>query len=219
MKTLRTRPSQGWSFDYSIGYGSYQLDGIKTIQSSMQGKFGLEITDRFPSHITHSAAVGYNIGRHSFGSNFSYLTTGGRLHRADYSGSYTVDMIMNGYRVGAFYRHSIKTGFSPVSIYLQISPGVLFSSLEINEQVTVYTESDQENTKLKGHGFYTEPTIGVKYNLSNYLQFSLGGGYEIDFLSKMKYSGQETNVEALWTGFRFYGGLIFVLPTTKKITQ
>ena len=211
--------SQGWSFEYSIGYGSYQLDDIKSIQSSIPGNYELKETDCFPNHITHSIALGYDTGRHYFGSNFSYLTTGGRLHRADYSGSYTVDMIMNGYRLGAFYRHYINTGFSPLSIYLQISPGVLFSSLEIKEHVKVYSESAKENTELKGFGIYVEPTIGVKYRFSNCLQFSLGGGYEVDFPSKMKYSGQEADTEAFWDGFRLYGGIIFVLPTHKKNTQ
>ncbi len=62
----------------------------------------LKVTDRFPNYITHSGALGFVTGHHHFGSIFSYLTTGSRLHRADYPGSYTLDMIMNGYRLGAF---------------------------------------------------------------------------------------------------------------------
>lgn len=205
--------SQGWSIEYSTGYGSYQLDDIKSLQQSMLTNYELKVTDGFPNNITHTVSLGYDTGQHHFGSNFSYLTTGGRVHRADYSGSYRIDMIMNGYRLGAFYRNYIHTGFSPLSIYLQISPGVLFSNLEINEQVNVYSESAQEITELKGVGISIEPTIGAKYRFANWLQFSLGGGYEIDFLGKMKLSGQETQIEANWNGLRLYGGLIFVLPT------
>lgn len=204
--------SQGWSFEYSIGYGSYQLSDIKSIQHSMTGNYGLKATDFFPNHITHSFALGYIKERNYLGSNFSYITTGGRLHRADYSGSYTVDIIMNGYRIGIFYRHFINTRFSSLSLYLQVSPGILFSRFKLNEQVDIYSKSAQENTEMKGFGLYLEPTIGVKYNFSNYLQFSLGGGYEVDFHNKMKYSGKETDIKALWNGFRLYGGLLFVLP-------
>lgn len=200
--------TQGWSIDYSIGYGTYQLDDIKNLQHSMLNNNGLKETDCFPNYITHSVSLGYDIGHHHFGSNFSYLTTGGRLHRADYSGSYTVDMIVDGYRLGAFYRNYITTGFSPLSIYLQISPGVLFSSLKTKEQVNVYSESAQETTELKGIGIYFEPTIGAKYRFTKWLQFSLGGGYEINFLGTMKLSGQETQIESKWNGFRLYGGLI-----------
>lgn len=211
--------TQGWSIDYSFGYGTYQLDDIKSLQHSMLNNYGLKETDFFPNYITHSVSLGYYTGHHHFGSNFSYLTTGGRLHRADYSGAYTVDMILDGYRLGAFYRYYINTGFSPLSIYLQTSPGVLFSTLKIEEQVNVYSESAQETTELKGVGIYFEPTIGAKYCFTNWMQFSFGGGYEVDFPGKMKLSGQETEIEANWNGFRLYGGIIFIIPAIKSCDE
>jgi len=200
--------TQVWLIEYTTGYGTYQLDDIKELQHSNLNNYGLKETESFPNYITHSASLGYGTGLHHFGSTFSYLTTGGRLHRADYSGSYTIDMIINGYRLGTFYRFYINKGFSPLSFYLQISPGVLFSNLEIKEQVIINSESVQENTKLKGFGLYVEPSIGAKYRVANWLQFLLRGGYEFDFPGKMKLSGQETQIESNWNGFRLYGGLI-----------
>lgn len=207
--------TQGWAIDYSVGYGTYQLDDVKSLLHSIPNNYGLKETDCFPNYITHSVMLGYDTGRSYFGANYSYLTTGGRLNRADYLGSYTVDMIMNGNRLGAFYRYSLTTGFSPVHIYLQLSSGVLFSSLKMNEQVIIYSESDHEAIQLTGVGIYAEPTIGATYRFKNYLYFSLGGGYEADFLGTLKLSGQETQIKAHWNGFRFYGGLTFILPTKK----
>jgi len=207
--------TQGWSIDYSIGYGTYQLDDIKSLQHSMLNNYGLKETDCFPNYITHSVSLGFITGRSYFGSNFSYLTTGGRLNRADYSGSYTVDMIMNGYRLGPFYRYYINTEFSPLYIYLQLGSGVMFSSLKMEEKVNVYSESAQETNKLKGVGIYLEPTIGATYRFTDWLHFSFGGGYEADLLGTLKLSGQETQIKAHWNGFRLYGGLTFILPTKK----
>lgn len=204
--------TQGWSLEYAIGFGTYQLDDIKSLQQSMLNNYGLKETDCFPNYITHSVSVGFITGNHHFGGNFSYRTTGGRLNRADYSGSYTVDMIVNGYRLGGFYRYYFNTGFSPLSIYLQISPGVFFSSLEILEQINIYSESAQETKELNGVGIYFEPTIGVKYRFKHWVHFSLGGGYEGNYLGTMKVSGRETQIESNWNGVRLYGGLIFVLP-------
>lgn len=204
------------SLEYSIGYGTYQLDAIKSLQHTMLNRFGLKETDCFRNYITHSVALGFVKGHHHFGSNFSYLTTGGRLHRADYSGSYTVDMIMNGYRLGAFYRYNSELGLSPFYIYLQIGPGILFSNLKMKEQVNVYSESAQETNKLNGVGIYLEPTIGVTYCFTDWLHFSLRGGYEADFLGTLRLSGQKTQIKANWNGFRLYGGLIFILPTKEK---
>jgi hypothetical protein len=204
--------TQGWSLEYSIGYGTYQLDDIKSLQHSMLNIYGLENTDSFPNYFTHSVALGFVRGRQQFGSNFSYLTTGGRLHRADYSGSYTVDMIMNGFRLGAFYRSYHNTGLSPISIYLQLGSGIMYSNLKMEEQVNVYSESEQETSKLRGVGIYLEPTIGASYRFANWLHFSFGGGYQADFLGTMRLSGRKTQIKAHWNGLRLYGGFIFILP-------
>jgi hypothetical protein len=208
--------TQGWSLEYSIGYGKYKLDDIRSQQHLMLNSYGLKETECFPNYIIHSVAVGFVSGHHHSGSSFSYITTGGRLHRADYSGSYTVDMIMNGYRLGAFYRYYNDTGFSPLYIYLQLGSGVLFSNLEIEEKVNIYSESAEETYNLKGAGIYLEPSIGAKYRFTNWLNISLGGGYEADFLGTLKLSGQKTQIKAHWNGFRLYGGIVFVLPTEKR---
>ena len=206
--------AQSWSLDYSLGYGTYQLDEVKAMQDMVleSNRYGLKETDYFSGHITHTLALGYATEYHHFGSNISYLTTGGRLHRSDYSGSYTIDMIMNGYRLGVFYRNYLNTGFSPLHIYLQISPGVLFSNLRMEEKAYIYHESAKESNTLKSIGIYIEPTIGVTYRLTDWLRFSLGGGYEMDFSGTLKSSGQKTQIKAHWNGLRLYGGLIFILP-------
>ena len=207
--------TQEWSLEYSLGYGSYQLDDVKAMQDmtlSFAREYGLKETDRFPSYVTQTVALGYIAGYHHVGANFSYLTTGGRLHTADYSGSYTIDMIINGYRLGLFYRYYINTGFSPLNIYLQISPGVLFSNLSADESIIIGSESAMENNILKSTGAYIEPTIGVTYRITNWMRFSVGGGYQADLWGTLKYEGQETQNKAHWNGLRLYGSIMLTLP-------
>lgn len=213
--------SQGWSFEYSAGYGTYKLDDIKNLQhsmldNSMLNYYGLKETDCFPGYIIHSVALGYVTGSHHFGAGFSYFTTGGRLHRADYSGSYTVDMIMNGNRLGAFYRYNINSSAPHLNFYLQLGSGVMFSNLKMKEQVIIYSESKVDTEHLNGLGIYLEPSIGAKYRFANWLNFSLGGGYEADFLGTMKLLEQETQLKAHWNGLRLYGGIIFIIPAKKN---
>ena len=207
--------TQGWSFEYSLGYGTYKLDDVKAMQDMMLkfNGFGLKETDRFPGYITHSIALGYSTGYHHFGSNISYLTTGGRLHRADYSGSYLVNTIINGYRLGTFYRYYINTESASFRIHFQISSGVLFSNLKMKEKVHIFYHSAEESNTLKSTGMYMEPTIGVTYHFLDWLYFSLGGGYEVDFSGTLKFSGQETQMKAHWNGLRLYGSLLLILPT------
>jgi hypothetical protein len=212
--------SQGWSFEYSAGYGTYKLDDIKNLQhsmldNSMLDNYGLEETDCFPGYINHSIGLGYVTGSHHFGAGYSYFTTGGRLHRADYSGSYTVDMIMNGNRFGAFYRYNTNST-AHLNFYLQLGSGVMFSNLKIEEQVIIYSESNDDTENLNGVGLYLEPVIGAKYRFADWLNLSLGGGYEADIFGTLKISGQETELKAHWNGLRLYAGIIFILPAQKK---
>ncbi len=213
--------SQGWSFEYSAGYGTYELEDIKNLQQSMLdnsilSNYGLEETDCFPGNINHSVAIGYISGSHHFGAGYSYFTTGGRLHRADYSGSYTVDMIMNGNRFGAFYRYNTNSTVPHLNFYFQLGSGVMFSNLRIEEQVIIYSDSNDDTENLNGVGLYLEPVIGAKYRLADWLNFSLGGGYQADIFGTLKLSGQETELNAHWNGLRLYAGIIFIIPAQKK---
>jgi hypothetical protein len=176
----------------------------------------LKETDCFPAYVIHSVALGYVTGSHHFGAGLSYLTTGGRLHRADYSVSYTVDMIMNGNRLGAFYRYNTNSTAPHLNFYLQLGSGIMFSNLKMKEQVIIYSESKVDTEHLKGLGVYLEPAIGAKYRFSKWLNISIGGGYEADFLGTLKFSEQETELNAHWNGLRLYAGIILILPAQKK---
>ena len=51
--------AQGYTAEYAIGYGNYQLNDIKSIQKSMVGNYGLKITDCFPGYYTHTVTIDY----------------------------------------------------------------------------------------------------------------------------------------------------------------
>jgi hypothetical protein len=204
--------AQEWLVDYSVGYGTYHLADIKNLQTSMDGHLGLKITDRFPGYITHTVSIGTPSEKSYTGGQFTYLTTGGRLHNADYSGSYKVDMILNGFRAGVFYKYMHQTAYLPLSFYMQLSSGVTFTSLNINESLSIYSESENKNSNLTAMGFYIEPTVGLMYRITNWLQLTAGGGYEANLWGNLMYSGQQTTLRADWSGLRLYGGVVYTLP-------
>jgi len=92
----------------------------------------------------------------------------------------------------------------------------MFSNLKMKEQVIIYSESKVDTEHLNGLGIYMEPVIGAKYCFTNWLSFSLGVGYEADFLGTLKLSEQETQLKARWNGLRLYGGIVFVIPAKRK---
>ena len=208
--------SQGWSLEYSFGYGSYQLDDVKTIQNSLQqymSQYGAKTTENFPAWFTHSGAIGYIANRSHFGINFSYLTTGARTGVTDYSGSYYTNTIMNGYRLGTFYRYYINTKLSAINLFLQASPGVIFSGIKMTESLTIATERDSHSEKMKSTSAYIEPALGVRYDATNWLNVSIRGGYEFDFWGKLKNAtGEKSFLKAHWDGLRVYVGVGITIP-------
>jgi len=202
--------AQGISLEYYSGYGTYQLSDIKEMQNEIlkNNKYGLKITDTFSGHITHSFSLGYKSGNKHFGCNFLYLTTGSRLNRADYSGSYTIDILMNALRLGLFYRELNKTKIEPLFLCLQISSGAVLSKLDIKERLNIFSKTSHKNSTRKCTGVFLEPNAGLIYQINDWLNISMSVGYEIDFLAKFDYRGPKVH----WNGVRFYGGLI-IFPT------
>lgn len=207
--------SQDWSVEYSFGYGTYRLDDVKTIQNSLQqymSQYGAKTTENFPAWFTHSGAIGYITNRSHFGINFSYLTTGARTGVTDYSGSYYANIIMNGYRLGAFYRYYINTGFSALKLYFQVSPGMIFSGMKMIETIRIATESDSQTEKMKSKTAYFEPSIGMKYNVTNWINVSISGGYEADLGGKLQSGSSESVLKVHWNGLRVYASVGLTIP-------
>jgi len=211
--------SQEWSFEYSFGYGAYQLDDVKKIQNSVQqhmSQYGAKNTESFPAWFTHSGAIGYIVKRSHFGMSFTYLTTGGRTGVTDYSGSYYANIIMNGYRLGAFYRYYISTGISALNLYLQLSPGVMFSDMKMTESIRIATESDSYSEKMKSTAAYIEPKIGVLYHVTKWMNVSVSGGYEANFWGKLKIdAGEKSLLKVHWNGMRVYAGVGLTIPSNR----
>lgn len=219
--------AQKWTFQYEFGYGSFQLKDIKAIQDRVvnsMSMYGARTTEYFPNHYIQSASIGYILGQHHFGVSAFYLTTGGRVHVGDYSGEYKADMLLNGYRLGIFYRYYIPNKIQWFNIYGQVAPGILFSRLTMDEDLVIGSQKLEDDLKFKSTGAYIEPSIGVRFKPLHWLNLSVGGGYEIDAWGKMKlsksnsqitYSGED-NIR--WNGFRLYAGLFITIPnlsTTK----
>jgi len=212
------------AFQYDFGYGSYKLEDVRAIhdriRSVVMWQIGARTMENFPNHYIHSGAFGYIAGQHNFGISGAYLTTGGRVHVADYSGEYKTDMVLTGTRFGGFYRYYTLKESKWLNMYLQIAPGVLQSRLKIDEKFML---GDRKITEEKlyffSRGMYIEPSAGVCFKLLKWSHLSFGCGYEINAWGKMeqynisnnslKYQGDD---KIRWDGFRLYASLILTVP-------
>jgi len=218
--------AQYLAFQYEFGYGSFQLEDIKAIQDRVW-IYGAKSTEYFPNHYTQSGAIGYIAGQHHFGVNGSFLTTGGRVHVADYSGEYKTDMVLTGIRIGIFYRYYFPNNTQWWNMYIQAAPGFLHSRLKIDEKLVLYNRKIVDKKLFfNSKGAYFEPSIGARFKPLRWLHLSLGCGYEIDAWGKMKHlNAYNTTIKyhgddkIRWNGFRLYAGLIFAVPGQSVATQ
>lgn len=219
--------AQEVAIQYQFGYGKYSMKDIRDLQNRLMyaaSSIGAKITERFPAHYTQSVSIGgiSASGRNHYALNATFLTTGGRVHVADYSGEYRGDMLLKGYRWGFFYRRYIASRIPWANMYIQIEPGILSSRLKMEEELTIGTQqlSDDKPINFKSTALYLEPSTGFRFKPTKWMHLLLSCGYEIDMKGKMKQSGSNKipyngDDKIRWSGIRLNAGLVFAIPGSK----
>lgn len=209
--------------EYSAGYGSYKMDDMKSQLTNIQTElkkqypFDFAITDNFPSYVTHNLGVTYQLNKHEFGANLTYLTTAGRLAYSDYSGEIVDKLTLNAYRIGLLYRyHFYKIGISDktnISFYGELSPAMTLTDLKTKGHIKVGNEQKDLDDKYKLDSDMTSfsvlPQLGINLNLPYGIGVHLSGGYDIDMGASMK---QNKDAKVNWSGLRIGGGVSYKLP-------
>ncbi|WP_433901951.1 hypothetical protein [Sphingobacterium puteale] len=209
--------------EYSIGYGNYKMEGMKTelirIQEELKQQFPLSIaiTDNFPGYVIHTAGINYKSGRHELGTNFTYLSTAGRLAYSDYSGELVDKINLNAFRIGMVYRsyfHQLALNKNNrLAFFAEVSPGLTFTKTKTK----AYTKTAATEIKLdEKYGFNSTstslsvlPQLGLKYELPYGLGLHISGGYDIEMEGSLN---QNENVKVDWSGVRIGGGFSYLLP-------
>ncbi|MUP38740.1 hypothetical protein [Labilibaculum euxinus] len=198
--------SQLINLEFNAGYGCYNLKDVKAFQNRLSdiGPLpNIKSVERFPSSAYYSTSLNLSLGSSSqLGVEFSYLTSGGRNHVADYSGEYKLDMLLNGYKIGAKYQYLIYDR-NRLSFGIQIAGGWIMSNLDLTEYMVVQDVMLIDNKmNLKGKGMYIESGLRFLYEFSNRMNIHFDMQYEYDLENKLKQKGQNVSVQANWSGIR-----------------
>ncbi|MDD4777994.1 MAG: hypothetical protein PHV53_06860 [Fermentimonas sp.] len=199
--------------DYHASYASYNMsdmsDLMQTIKSGEPFKsFGMEIVEDFPAYIAHSVNVGYRLNRHEFGIKSGYYSTGGKISVGDYSGKINVALTTNGYREGLYYRNYLYTFKDRFSLWGEVSPAIIISTLNIE---TVLTDVDisevMEEADYNMNAYSVLLQLGGKYYINRVISLDLSGGYEIS--SRGQNDRLIGSPRPDWSGLRLTGGVGF----------
>ncbi|NDV59351.1 hypothetical protein [Bacteroides sp. 519] len=218
--TLTISVNAQFSIGYSVGYGTYDMGDMKDMLKDMQKvpiqtpdfqttELQLYIVDKFPGYITHQIEAGYKLKRHEFGLKFMYMTTGGKLSLADYSGEYNIKAIMNGFKQEAFYRYYLLSDNQPFNFYLDVVPGIVINNFKLKENIKLYDgDSASDNINMHGVNFSVTPAIGASYRINSLLAVRASAGYEINFPNaELEKDDYKLYYKSNWSGLRLSAGV------------
>lgn len=212
--------AQELTVEYNTGYGTYRMGDMKDMLEGIRVEPPLDhlrTTDNFPGYQLHTVRVGYAWMKHQAGVLFEYLNTAGRNHLADYSGEFSGEIRVRGYKTGLFYRWSfagVPLGDMALEPYLQFSSGITADRVKSRAYLAIGEEAlvDHRET-LNGSNLFVEPAAGVRLKVNRHIAVNLSAGYEWDPVSNLyaKKEGQRVKSEAGtdWSGLRLQAGLIF----------
>src|SRR5688500_12260694 len=72
-----------------MGYGTYTMNEMKSFQVDLQkqSEYPMRIIESFPAFVYYEGSLTFPLGNNFIcAPNFSYGSTGGRIHYGDYSG-------------------------------------------------------------------------------------------------------------------------------------
>jgi hypothetical protein len=212
-------------FSYSAGYGDYSMGNMKEIMESAERSLsnaldGLKLhrNGDFSGGLTHTFNLGGKSGGGELGINGSFYTAQSRLSYADYSGYLDYKLHTTGLRLGLFFRghfYQVYTGnHSSFSVFIELSPGLIFSKLEEKASLVIYNpenaqpQKNTENKRLDYKRFTVMPLAGIRYSVNQWLGLNIQGGY--DWYPNS--GGLKKPDDPMdWSGFRISGGISFVI--------
>jgi hypothetical protein len=201
---------------YSLGYGKYFLDDLKTLQEksveSVQEIFeNYKSTETFPEGLFHNAYFGVKFSFHEIGLKYDYLTSGGRCHLADYSGEIKEDLTVLGNAFGLYYkihflslplnnrfRLTAHAGIATGAIYNKIENKSLFALNNPESlpsgfypgyvQIGVNQEFEKidETINIYSTNWYVQPHIGIRLGFKNTVFLNIDAGYLFDNPGKLQ---------------------------------
>lgn len=177
----------------AFGYGSYTMGELKEFQSEVLSSVGfpVELTDNYPDYYNYEIGLMYMLKSQGqkVGVSFGGMSTGSRATLTDYSGSYVLDNVVNGYKVGAIYEIGL-TKLNNFEVAFNGNLSYLRTQYELEESLQLGGSGFNESLQLISDGVCFEPRIKISVPLKRF-QISLQTGYFIDFSAALHLKGDK----------------------------
>ncbi len=209
---LHSAYGQQPGIEFKSGYSTYAMNDLQKLSAYQKShsNIPLKITADFPPFVTFGTRIFVKFKQVETGIDYTYLSTGGRVHYRDYSGQIGFDQIAVAHAVGIFaggqfvehHRFTLK-GSLLISLYS--------STVNFNQYVNVgnYSESVLLGTISKS--VVITPSIEPVFSLTPwmYTGIRIGAGLDTRGGLRLKENHEakliDDRKEAIttdWSGFR-----------------
>lgn len=199
--------SQEHSIRFKIGYGTYNLEDVKSLHNSIRNEVSsngvsAKIVKEFPAYLNFQ--LQFLIQNKLFGYGFfiDKASTGGRITYSDYSGEISVNSIVSRYGLGVTIQKFINHhGIFDLYVTAQLS--YLYSTLDIEEYIKIYEEQNETTTTFVSHGIGFEPGAGLEIDFQPFLT-RIDLGFQINYSGDFSAEGGGVlnGIPPQWWGFR-----------------
>lgn len=196
------------------GYATFTMNDLKDYNEWVQNNlpFKPALTDDFPGWYFLNTEVLYSLPKiMAAGLKVSTTSTGSRLHLADYSGEYTFDNSQSAWFAGIKLLLGEAPGKKNGPCF-SLEGGMGYSSMNFDEEITVYDEEQTDSQDFNALGFYVQPGLcylqkaGKHIILSANVSYHLGfeKGYYVKGEKDFKITNPETGdkIKPDWNGLR-----------------
>lgn len=198
----------GLGIELQIGYPSFNLDPLKEARNKgiSSFEFPAKVTDDYP-HIPYiHGEILFCSKIVEIGVAYSFLTTGSRVHYADYSGEYKFDNSISNSEYGLVIKTMSFNDQSSYGIQFFGELGIATLRMKSEEYIMIGNEKQSSNDLFTNKMSFGEIGLNGNYYLGMNFIVSVGVSYYIE-LEKVLTIG--------FDGFRAHTGIGYRIPFGK----
>jgi hypothetical protein len=155
-------------FTLRSGYGTYSMKQLKSFQAELKSQFTMpsEATEQFPGYIYFEGSFSLPVGqRINLGHDFTYGSTGGRIHYSDYSGALRADQLLNFSSFGTHATVRLSPAEQTVLLEVSLKASYIISNLELQfyQSIAGQTESEKFNFRSINGALQPDFSISKKF--------------------------------------------------------
>lgn len=208
---------QYWEIRGGATFGTFSMKGLKDVQRTITiqtQELSTKVVESFPSKFGYDVSISHNNTKRSFGLFYTFFSTGGRVHYADYSGEIKFDQIVNGNSFGGLLTFNLGQVHS-CTIYGGTRLGATMSTVKFVNEVSVVSLPDSyisENYSFKSDNLFLSPLLGAKteyHNFSGFLEarYEWHAVKEALSMDQAQLQSSGDDVHADWDGLRISFGI------------